>query len=319
MIEPQPRTLTPSRIILGLALVIAIIAVGAAIWKRSAGTAPETASANPAVAPQADVKDLISRLEAKLKENPDDAEGWRMLGWSFFETGRFAEAATAYRRATALAPDNADYWSSLGEALVLAGAGDVPPDAAAAFAKAIANDPKDPRARYFMAVQRDMKGDSKGAIADWLALLADTPAGAPWEADLRRTIEQVGAREKIDVAARLAAVRPAPAMPGAAGAASVASAAIPGPSREQMAAASKLPPGQQEAMIQGMLDSLAAKLKANPRNADGWIMLMRSHMQLGQTQQARDALKSGRVAFADDQAQAARLTAAARELAIPGA
>lgn len=317
MTQPQARTWTPSRIILGLALVIAIIAIGAAIWKRSTGTAPETAAATPAVAPQADVKDLISRLEAKLKENPDDAEGWRMLGWSFFETGRFAEAATAYRRATALAPDNADYWSSLGEALVLAGSGDVPPDAANAFAKALAHDPKDPRARYFMAVQRDMKGDSKGAIADWLALLADTPAGAPWETDLRRTIEQVGAREKIDVAAQLAAVRPAPALPSP-GAASVATAAIPGPSREQMAAASKLPPGQQEAMIQGMLDSLAAKLKANPRNADGWIMLMRSHMQLGQTRQAADALKSGRAAFSDDQVQAARLTAAARELAIPG-
>lgn len=314
MSEAQRSGWTASRMILVLALLIAVAAIGVAVWKRSTGTAPELASANPAAAPQEDVQALISRLEARLKENPGDAEGWRMLGWSFFETGRFAEAATAYRRATALAPDNADYWSSLGEALVLAGDGDVPPDAANAFAKALANDPKDPRARYFTAVQRDMKGDSKGAIADWLALLADTPAGAPWEADLRRTIEQVGAREKIDVAARLAAVRPAPAMPGAP---SVATAAIPGPSREQMAAAAQLPPGQQEAMIQGMVDSLAARLKANPRNADGWIMLMRSRVQLGQTQQARDALKTGLAAFSDDPAQAARLNDAARELAIP--
>ena len=77
---------------------------------------------------------MIAGLEARLKANPEDAEGWRMLGCSFFETGRFAESATAYRRAATLARDNADYWSSLGEALVLAGPGDsMPADATAAL------------------------------------------------------------------------------------------------------------------------------------------------------------------------------------------
>ena len=95
---------------------------------------------------------MISRLEARLKQDPNNAEGWRMLGWAFFETGRYAESATAYRRATQLEPKNADHWSYLGEALVLAGPGDVPSDALAAFNRAIALDAKDPRSRYFLAV-----------------------------------------------------------------------------------------------------------------------------------------------------------------------
>ena len=82
----------------------------------------------------------------------------------------------------------------------------MPPAAAEAFDKAIALNPKDPRARYFMAVKKDIAGDHKGAIDEWFALLADTPQGAPWEADLRRTIEQVGAINKIDVAARLSLI-----------------------------------------------------------------------------------------------------------------
>ena len=299
------QSLPLARIVLILAALIAAAAIGAAIWKRSAPETPVVAA--PAADPQPDVDSLIAGLEARLKESPEDAEGWRMLGWSFFETGRFAESATAYRRATALAPDNGDYWSSLGEALVLAGPGDsMPADATAAFEKALAIDPKDPRARYFTGVAKDMAGDSEGAVADWLALLADTPSGAPWEADLRATIEGVGKREGIDVAPRLAAIRLAP---------STATRAIPGPTPEQMASASQLPPGQQQAMVDGMVDSLAAKLAANPRDPDRWIMLMRSRMTLGEPDKAAQAL---RAAITANPGQSSMLAAAAKELGVPG-
>lgn len=302
------KPLPLARILLILAALIAVAAVGTAIWKNRSSPAPEAPTAAAPAVPQADIDSMISRLEARLKDNPNDAEGWRMLGWSFFETGRFAEAATAYRRATSLDPNNADYWSSLGEALVLAGSGDVPADAAKAFDTAIALDPKDPRARYFLAVRKDITGDHQGSLDAWLALLADTPSGAPWEADLRRTIEQVAAREKIDIKPRLAAIRPAAPAP------SVATAAIPGPSREQMAAASQLPPGQQEAMVKSMVEGLASKLAANPKNPDGWIMLMRSRMTLGETVKAGEALRSG---IAANPAARAQLTAAAKELGVP--
>jgi len=66
-----------------------------------------------------EVDQVIAALEAKLQDKPDDAEGWRMLGWSYFETGRFAESATAMRRAIQLAPGNSEYHSMLGEALVM--------------------------------------------------------------------------------------------------------------------------------------------------------------------------------------------------------
>ena len=63
------------------------------------------------------VGEVIAGLEKKLQESPDDAESWRMLGWSYFETGKFPESATAMKRATTLDPDNPEYWSMLGEAL----------------------------------------------------------------------------------------------------------------------------------------------------------------------------------------------------------
>ncbi len=309
-IERTPAKKVPAaRLALFGAAALAIVAVGIGVTRNRAA-APATAPA-AAASPKPDVNAMISSLEAKLKANPNDAEGWRMLGWSFFETGRFAEAATAYRKATQLAPTNADYWSSLGEALVLAGPGDVPKDASAAFKRALSLDAKDPRSRYFLGVEQDMAGKHSEAIETWVALLKDTPAGAPWEADVRKTIEQVADKEKIDVKARLAAIRPAaPTGPAA------ALNGIPGPSREQMAAASKLPPGAQEEMVRGMVDGLAAKLEANPKQPDRWMMLIRSRMMLGQGREAAQALQQ---AIAANPESRAELVQAAKTWGVPGA
>jgi len=306
-----------SRIVLIVAAMLAIVAVAVAVWRGQQApptpvSPPVAATGGPAGAPgagQPDAQAMITQLEARLKANPNDAEGWRFLGLAFFDTGRFAESATAYKRATALAPAKAEYWSSLGEALVLAGTGPVAPDARAAFRTAIERDPADPRARYYLGVAKDGDGDHKGAIDDWFALLASAPSDAPWAADVRKAIVDVAALNKIDVTARLASVKMAPPLGG------VATAAIPGPTPDQMRNAVGLPKGQQDAMVTQMVESLATKLAANPKNVDGWIMLMRSRVTLGETVKASAALKS---AIAANPGEAAKLNTAARELGISG-
>lgn len=250
----------------------------------------------------------ISRTTGPARGGADSpaARDWRVVGWAYAEAGNAGEAAAAYRKAAAIEPDNAENWSSLGEALQAASASPVP-EAAAAFRKAIELDPRDPRARYFLAVQKDLAGDHKGAVEDWLAFLKDTPPGAPWEADLRRTIEQAAAKNRIDLVGRLPA-------PGATG---TATAGIPGPSPEQIAAASSLPPGRQDAMVRQMMARLEARLKANPRDEEGWIRLMRSRMVLGETKAAQAALRSGLAALGGDSPAQGRLRSAAAELGVP--
>lgn len=300
------------RVLLVGAAALAVVSVGYNVLRDR----PEKAAA-PAMSPVAsqanDPENVIRDLQERVGANPNDAEGWQRLGWAYFESGRHADAVRAYRRAVKLAPGNGTFWSSLGEAVVMASEHDpMPKEAADAFDKAIQIDSKDPRARYFQAVRKDLAKDHEGAIRDWLALLGDTPPGAPWEADLRRTIEQVGKINRIDVAGRLAAVKPAAPHPAMG---SVATAAIPGPSREQMQAASALPKGRQDAMIEGMVSGLEAKLKANPANVDGWIMLMRSRMTLGETAKAKAAFEAARKA---NPAQAGRIRDEAKLLGVPG-
>ncbi|WP_108812503.1 TPR domain-containing protein [Sphingorhabdus sp. Alg231-15] len=313
-----------SRIALISAAVLAISAVGVQVYRTMendntvSSTGTDTAAGATEQAPSVD--EVIAGLEKKLQDDPKDAESWRMLGWSYFETQKFAESATAMKRATTLDPKNPEYWSMLGEALVMSSNGQqVPPDAADAFRKALALDRSDPRARYFLAVQKDIAGDHQGAINDWFALLEDTPADAPYAEDIRRVIGQVAANEDIDVAGRLAKVAPAAPTGGiSTDGPQVATAAIPGPSRQQMQEAAALPAGQQEAMIANMVDGLDKRLQSNPNDANGWIMLMRSRMQLGQTAKAKKALTDGLAAFKNDGAEAKRIREAGMALGVGG-
>lgn len=305
------------RIALILAALVALVAVGIAIARGRGGDSP-SATASPGAAatpgaPVGDVDSMIGQLEARLKQNPDDVAGWSLLGRSFMVTNRFAEAATAYDRATKLSPDNVENWSAKGESLVYAAGDKVPPEALAAFAEALKRDPKDARARYYQGVDKYYRGDKKGAVDSWLAVLGDTPAGADWEAGLRERITEVAAEAKIDVSDRLAGARPADPLP------STATDGIPGPSREQMAAAAQLPTGQQDVMVNQMVEGLEAKLKANPRDEAGWIRLMRSRMVLNQPDRASAALQSGLGAFGSDSAAQNRLRQSARQLGVPGA
>lgn len=313
-----------SRIALISAAVLAIGAVGVQVYRGMDGDSADSAGGTEVTAGEAEeapsVDEVIAGLEKKLQDDPEDAESWRMLGWSYFETQKFAESATAMKRATTLDPKNPEYWSMLGEALVMSSDGQqVPADAADAFKKALALDKSDPRARYFLAVQKDLSGDHKGAINDWFALLEDTPADAPYAEDIRRVIGQVAEKENIDVVARLAKVAPAAATGGiSTNGPDVATAAIPGPSRQQMQEAAALPAGQQEAMIANMVEGLDKRLQSNPNDANGWIMLMRSRQQLGQTVQAKKAMADGLAAFKNDGAEAKRIREAAMALGIGG-
>ena len=80
-----------------------------------------------------------------------------------------------------------------------------PPAAAAAFTAARGLDPADARARYFLALARDQRGDHKGAVDDWVALLNSAPADAPWAAQLRGFVEQAAKQAGISLAGRLKA------------------------------------------------------------------------------------------------------------------
>jgi cytochrome c-type biogenesis protein CcmH len=75
-------------------------------------------------------------------------------------------------------------------------------------------------------------------------------------------------------------------------------------------------PDARTAMIRGMVDGLASRLEQSPRDAEGWIKLIRSRVVLGDADQAKQSLHRALVVFTDDGPEQARITEAARQLGV---
>src|SRR5471032_86331 len=318
--RPLPATAMPW-VALGLVAVVALCATALyalmghpELTSQSTGAAPVEAAAQasdpqatgPNAHPMGEVAKMIAGLEARLQQQPGDAQGWQMLGWSYMRTQRPADAAKAYGHAVALDPGNVEYLSAQGEAMVQA-EGKVSGDAAALFHRALKGDSADPRARYFLAIYRDQQGDHAGAINDFVALLKSAPPDAPWAAQVRGYVEDLAKEQHIDISSRLP---PVPAAP---------TSNAPGPDSAQVAAASQMTDAERQAMIHSMVDKLATALKTNPHDSGGWVRLMRARMVLGEKDQAAAAYQDARKAFAGTPAAQAVLQDAAKSLGVPGA
>ena len=298
-------------ILLGVAALLAAGSVGYNVYEG--GGSPDD------IPEQAELPPSIEELRSAAEASSGDAVPWSELAFAHFERGEYGEAAVAYQRAVEIDDSEAVLWSALGEARAYASDRDpLPAPALAAFERALELDPSDPRARYFLAVKQDLDEDHEGAIASWLALLSDTPPGAPWERDLVRTIQQVGAIHDIAVEERLATVMearaPSAMLPGTGQLAQAPGQSdLRGPTARQIVEASRLTPGEQRGMAEGMVAQLEERLEQEPDNLNGWVMLMRSRMTLGEPDRARQALDA---AITANPANADELRAQARQLGI---
>jgi len=63
-----------------------------------------------------DVNTMTERLKERLEATPNDVQGWRMLGWAYFNTGRYDQAASAYAKAAELDPNSAELKAAYEEA-----------------------------------------------------------------------------------------------------------------------------------------------------------------------------------------------------------
>ena len=226
------------------------------------------------------VTDMIQKLALRLQANPNDAEGWRMLGWSYFNIQNYTQSTAAYAKAVSLDPNNIEYKSAYAEALVQSTEGMVTPEAQKLIAEVLAKDPKDLRGRFYDALAREQAGDQTGALDRWMALLAEAPADAGWREDVRAHVEKLGKDTGRDVSAAMA----------------TAGAVPPAAATQPLGATEK------NAMVDGMIAKLAQKLVDNPKDRDGWAMMIRSLTVKGDKAGAEKALQDALVIFKDDPA-----------------
>jgi cytochrome c-type biogenesis protein CcmH/NrfG len=191
----------------------------------------EKPASKPASEMLPDVNTMIERLAARLMTTPNDLQGWRMLGWSYFNMQRYDDAATAYAKAVELDPNSAD---------------------------------------------------------------------------LKRAYDEAKAKASGSESLNTGSISP-PHPAGKAGDAPHAGA---------VARAEGTAPHEGNAAIRAMVDGLASRLDASPRDVEGWTRLMRSRVVLGEREAATTALRKALDVFKDDSVASGQIAAAATELGL---
>jgi cytochrome c-type biogenesis protein CcmH len=140
---------------------------------------PETApSTQPAAQTQSgemtpqQIEANVGKLAKRLEENPNDAQGWVMLGRSYTMMERYADAATAYGRATALNAGDASLWTDYAEALALSNGQRLEGKPMEAINRALQIDPHNEQALAFAGEAAFQAADYKKAIEYWQKLRA---------------------------------------------------------------------------------------------------------------------------------------------------
>lgn len=241
--------------------------------------------------PTTDIDALVDRLAARVASEPNNPEGYAILGRTYRELGRFEDAAQAFKRLTELQP-NAEAYSSLGEALSAMQNGRVTEEAHAALMSALTLDRNDPRARFYLGLEQAGNGNPKNAIAIWRELTGSAPADAPWVDMVRQQMAAV-AQDASIAPMSVEPKHPLDLLPQDAKATAQAMAATKAPPASAPATPAAGPGDdpEQTKMIEGMVAGLAARLEQNPADYDGWMMLGRSYTVLRQPDKAGEAYK----------------------------
>jgi cytochrome c-type biogenesis protein CcmH len=181
----------------GLSFAPGPLASQAAPANQSRAAVNTSTDGNPSstAAPDAkgniDLAKAAEGLQARLKANPDDGEGWRLLGRTYMELGQPQDAVSALKNAIDKLPKEADLFVQYGEALGLATRPNLPPpEAEKAIDEGLALNPSHQNGLWLKGIYRRLDEDAPGAIKAWESLLAQMPPGEAMTAQLQEQINQ---------------------------------------------------------------------------------------------------------------------------------
>ena len=234
------------------------------------------------------LENLVVQVEQHLEKNPTDGRGWNVLAPVLQRLGRFDDAVRAYRNSLTYNGESPERRSDLGEAISAAAGGVVTAEAKTEFERAHALDADDPKANYFLGLAAEQDGRKDEAATIWRALLAKAPADAPWRPVVQSSLARVGG------------------------------GTMPALSDETIAASKDMSEGDRGAMVRGMVERLATRLKQNGDDVEGWLRLVRAYLVMGDRDKAVGASSDARQAVAKDGERLRQLNEGLKTLGLDG-
>ena len=224
-----------------------------------------------------DIATMVTSLEEKLQKNPDNAQGWNMLGRSYVVMKRYADAASSYEKALALVKQNKaqpipELEINYIEALMQTGQKEAYQKARTLLNEMLAVNPDNGDALWFMGFLDYEAGNKALAVEHWTHLLSLLPADGEQARIVLNYLKQINPQ-----AAGVANTQPTEtAAKISKQAGETASAASAGPAPGQQLTGSP----EEQAFIAAMVARVEQRVKDNPQDIKGWKSLGKSYAVL---------------------------------------
>lgn len=238
-----------------------------------------------------ELETALATLSEKLKQNPDNLEGWLLLGRTHLRLQNYQQSADAFANAEKQGATGAVFNAEYGVSLVFSEEGNVSDKAAALFHEALKERPRMILPRHHLALKLAREQRFEEAVQEWKNLLTLAKEGDEWVAIVNRNIAEAARMGNLDPET----VAPSPEFRVAH---DRQKEFAPPLSRETVEDAERMGADEQSKMIQSMVERLANRLKDNPDDLAGWLRLGNAYRVLGRAADSADAY--ARAAALDD-------------------
>ena len=181
--------------------VAALLPLAAVLIYTQIGTPaaldPESVKAVPSHAGQQftpeQVEQMVSQLAQRMEQEPNNLEGWVLLGRSYSAMGRFPEAAKALERAAQVQGNDPDLLADYADALAMASGQKLDGEPTRLLAKALALNPDHQKSLALAGTAAYERGDYAGAVAYWERLQKTLPPGTEGAQSIQSSIDEARA------------------------------------------------------------------------------------------------------------------------------
>lgn len=193
-VAPRQGPSRATAIVLALLLPAAAL-LGYTLLGNPKALDPRNLQAQPQVTAE-QINDMVGKLAARMKDNPDDEKGWIMLARSYKTLGRLQEAADAYAKGGKLLQENAALLTDYAETLASLSEGRFAGKPTQLINQALKLNPEEPQALILAGVAAGEREDYKAAIGYWERLLPMVEPGSEEETSLKEALARL--REKAE-------------------------------------------------------------------------------------------------------------------------
>jgi len=139
------------------------------------------------------VEEIEELIKQRLRNNPEDAEGWFVLGKTYMARQKFDKAITAYQRTYDLVGEEPGVMFSLADALAMQNDGAMQGEPEQLVRRGLKISPQDPTGLWLAGLAAEQRQDYRGAHASWsqlMPLIQNDPESSTEVRELIQILEQ---------------------------------------------------------------------------------------------------------------------------------